>query len=235
MHIRGTGGGPPLPEKDKHPTDDLLLSIINEKTVCGMNPPFGGDVDSESEDEVQNAADGLTTIINDKIELIYDQSSKPDSSIYNMELELVNTPELESTEPSTSISTTSQENIQKNKTWASYTPSDLLEKVSSPLKRKISKVLSHSQQENIPGPSTIEKTPKKTSRRRPAIVVKSLTSSDIAAKYDKLLDCRLEIVAYTKKELEQRIQQNVIKVLLLDIQLEIEREKLQKIKRSDYL
>ncbi|KAG5872198.1 hypothetical protein JTB14_032386 [Gonioctena quinquepunctata] len=81
MHIRGTGGVPLLPEEDKHPTDDLLLSIINEKTVCGMNPPFGGDVDSESEDEVQNGADGLTTIINNEIELVYDQSSKPDSSI----------------------------------------------------------------------------------------------------------------------------------------------------------
>lgn len=80
MHNRGTGGGPPLLEKIKHPTDDLLLSIINEKTVCGMNPPFGGDVDSDSEDEVQNGADELTNVINNKIELVFDQGNKHDSS-----------------------------------------------------------------------------------------------------------------------------------------------------------
>lgn len=89
------------------------------------------------------------------------------------------------------------------------------------------------------GPSTIEKTPKNSSRRRPAVVVKSLTSSDIGAKYDKLLDGRLEIVEFAKKELEQRIQQNLSKhekeIMLLDIQLEIEKEKLKRIKRSDYL
>ncbi|CAG9840688.1 unnamed protein product [Diabrotica balteata] len=89
-------------------------------------------------------------------------------------------------------------------------------------------------------PSTINKeTPTKSSLRRPAVVVKSLTSSDIAAKYNKLLDCRVEIVAYEKKELEQRLQHNSIKhekeMLLLDVQLEIEREKLKRIKRSDYL
>lgn len=69
--------------------------------------------------------------------------------------------------------------------------------------------------------------------------MKSLTSSDIAAKYDKLLDGRLEIVEFAKKELEQRVQQNLTKhekeMMLLDIQLEIEKEKLKRIKRSDYL
>lgn len=79
IHIRGTGGGPPLPEKVQNPTDEVLLSIINEKTVSGLNVPFGGDVDSE--DEVGNEADTLTTALNDKIELVYDQSSEPDVSI----------------------------------------------------------------------------------------------------------------------------------------------------------
>lgn len=69
-------------------------------------------------------------------------------------------------------------------------------------------------------------------------MVKSLTSSDLAAKYDKLLDCRLEILAFTKQELEQRVQQNIAKhekeMMLLDIQLEIEKEKLKRIKMSEY-
>ncbi|CAG9840765.1 unnamed protein product [Diabrotica balteata] len=181
MHIKGTGGDPPLPEIN-NPTEDLLLSIVNEKTVSGINIPFGGDVNSESEDEDED-----------------------------MELEFVDTPEIGNQGPCTSTEL-SQDNIQKNKTWASYTPSDLAKKMSSPLKQKIANVLLNSQDENIPGPSTINKeTPTKSSRRRPAVVVKSLTSSDIAAKFNKLLDCRLEIVAYEKKELEQRLQHNSTK------------------------
>lgn len=86
-----------------------------------------------------------------------------------MSQEFENT-QLESTESLTRAAT-SQENVsiltifsklnicvlfidfifRKRRTWASYKPFDLLENVSPPLKRKISKVLTHSQQKNIPG------------------------------------------------------------------------------------
>ncbi|CAH1107047.1 unnamed protein product [Psylliodes chrysocephalus] len=50
IHIKGTGGGPPDNIKDD-PTDNLLLSIMNEKTVYGLECSWGGDVDSESEND----------------------------------------------------------------------------------------------------------------------------------------------------------------------------------------
>lgn len=171
MHIKGTGGGPPLPDKENHPSEDLLLSIMNQKTVYGVNPPHGGDTDSDSEDEdqIQNNTDRVAVIINNnQIEFLYDESTKPNSSIlYDMEEDI---PEIESyfTQPSTSRELL-QEDIQKKKMWASYKPSDLEGQLSSPLKKKIKK-------EPIPGPSTIEKeTPKRSSRRHPAVVVKALT------------------------------------------------------------
>ncbi|CAH1114866.1 unnamed protein product [Psylliodes chrysocephalus] len=40
IHIKGTGGGPPDNIKDD-PTNDLLLSIMNEKTVYGLKCSWG--------------------------------------------------------------------------------------------------------------------------------------------------------------------------------------------------
>ncbi|XP_044748150.1 uncharacterized protein LOC123309227 isoform X2 [Coccinella septempunctata] len=64
--------------------------------------------------------------------------------------------------PGVEIPEHTQENVQTNKTWASYKPSDLSQKLGSPLRRRTSSVPSHSRDENMPGPSTVQKTPKKT-------------------------------------------------------------------------
>ncbi|KAG5861793.1 hypothetical protein JTB14_003484 [Gonioctena quinquepunctata] len=42
MELKKTGGGPP-PDENRDPFDDFL-SIVNEKTVSGLQSEFGGDV-----------------------------------------------------------------------------------------------------------------------------------------------------------------------------------------------
>ncbi|KAJ8950660.1 hypothetical protein NQ317_003404 [Molorchus minor] len=75
MQIRCTGGGPPVKDK-KEPTDDLLYSIINEKTITGLPSKFGGDVDSDVEaDENRNISNS-----ND-IEIIYEFSGNSNSTL----------------------------------------------------------------------------------------------------------------------------------------------------------
>lgn len=79
----------------------------------------------------------------------------------------------------------------------------------------------------------IDNTPNtKTRRRRPAVNVKALTSSDLADKYNRLLDLRLEVANLLKSKLQQDIDQDAIKhekeITLLDIQIEGEKEKYKK-------
>lgn len=78
-----------------------------------------------------------------------------------------------------------------------------------------------------------------SSRRRPTQIVKALTSSELSQKYNNLLDKRLEIATNLKKQIEQEITQSSIKhereIALLDRQIEVENEKLKKLRRNDLL
>lgn len=70
MELKKTGGGPP-PDENKDPFDDVLLSIVNEKTVSGLPSEFGGDVSDE-----EPIAEQTSSIFND-IEIIFEPDNSP--------------------------------------------------------------------------------------------------------------------------------------------------------------
>lgn len=109
----------------------------------------------------------------------------------------------------------------------------------------------------LPGPSTYntternplrqqqtEQTPRKnrstpvSDRRRPNIQVKALTSSEVSEKYNQLLDMRLEIADFTKnrvvQELDQAKEKHTKEMELLDVQISLEKERLNRLRRNDY-
>ena len=71
------------------------------------------------------------------------------------------------------------------------------------------------------------------SRRRPALNVKALTRSELAEKYDQLLDKRLELADFQKKKTEEELKtiegERKLKFKLLELQIEVEKEKLKNI------
>lgn len=72
-----------------------------------------------------------------------------------------------------------------------------------------------------------------SSRRRPTLQVKSLSRSELADKYDQLLDRRLEIVEFQKKKIVEELLsiegERKLKFQLLELQIEVEREKLRQL------
>ncbi|CAG9763454.1 unnamed protein product [Ceutorhynchus assimilis] len=68
--------------------------------------------------------------------------------------------------------------------------------------------------------------------------VRALTSSEVSEKYNQLMDMRLEIADFTKKRLAQELDHSKDKhkkdMELLDLQVLVEKERLNKLKRPDY-
>ncbi|XP_050516283.1 uncharacterized protein LOC126891144 [Diabrotica virgifera virgifera] len=122
IEVYRTGGGPCAKPPKMESSDEVLLSMVNEKTVSGILNTFDGD------SEVTNENSSLT----------------------------------------------------KHKEWESYSPADL--------KKSPNRLLLN---DNISKQSQAKRGRlNNSSRRRPATIVKTLTSSNIADKYDKLLDRR---------------------------------------------
>ncbi|KAK4877682.1 hypothetical protein RN001_010188 [Aquatica leii] len=91
-------------------------------------------------------------------------------------------------------------------------------------------------------PSEMQRSPHNalsTSRRRPITVVKALTSSNVAEKYNQLLDKRLSIADLTENEMKQKKefkeQSRAIKLQLLQIELEIKQKQLKNLEKNNYL
>ncbi|CAH1969943.1 unnamed protein product [Acanthoscelides obtectus] len=80
----------------------------------------------------------------------------------------------------------------QNNVLGKYKPTDLKKSCSTSLKQ-------------IHGLLNQTSVPSRSSRSRPATVVKTLTSFDIAAKYNQLLDIRLDLCKMTKLKLEQHV------------------------------
>lgn len=65
---------------------------------------------------------------------------------------------------------------------------------------------------------TQQKTPKSKNRRRPTTVVKTLTSSDVAKKYNLLLDKRLSLI---DQQLAHSNEEHALKIKKLNLEVEI--------------
>ncbi|KAF5272607.1 hypothetical protein FQR65_LT17325 [Abscondita terminalis] len=77
----------------------------------------------------------------------------------------------------------------------------------------------------------VPKTPKSNSRRRPTTSVKPLTSSDIAKKYDMLMDKRLMLVEgqlkHMQKEHELLIKKRNLEIELLELEVHLKKKNIQ--------
>lgn len=75
-----------------------------------------------------------------------------------------------------------------------------------------------------------------TTRRRPTPLIKSLTRSDLATKYDQLLNDRLELTGLQKTKIGEELSsiksESALRVELLQLQIEVEKEKLNKLKSN---
>lgn len=64
--------------------------------------------------------------------------------------------------------------------------------------------------------------------------VRALTRSELAEKYDQLLDKRLDIAEFQKKKLTEELLsiegERKLKLELLELQIEVEKERLQKLR-----
>lgn len=63
-------------------------------------------------------------------------------------------------------------------------------------------------------------------RKRPATVVKALTSSNIAEKYDELIDRRLRIAERMENEFKQKTLEHLKRLELLDLEIDLKKKQL---------
>ncbi|CAG9765842.1 unnamed protein product [Ceutorhynchus assimilis] len=212
LEQKKTGGGLPPPRPDE-PFDDVLLSIINKKTVYGLETPYGGDVSSGDEAEPSEQPP------ND-IEIVYEYAQDRES----MDGDVIEEDLLVMPSP-----------------WKKYTATDLKKPLSSALRtegQKENNGLTMNYCVETPNKNRLNRSTPASNRRRPTVQVKALTSSEVFEKYNQLMDMRLEIADFTKKRLAQELDHSKDKhkkeMELLDLQVLVEKERLNKLKRLDY-
>uniref|UniRef100_A0AAR5QKR3 Regulatory protein zeste n=1 Tax=Dendroctonus ponderosae TaxID=77166 RepID=A0AAR5QKR3_DENPD len=171
-HINATGGGPAFNMK-KDICFDYILNMVNHKTVAGLenkfsnltDPPFGDNSSQADNPEENPFADNAT-------------GDYPPITLEELEadyqLQDVQLLETEQSEVSNNL---------YSSTWTNMTPNKLKACPTSVLKKKCAT----NEKEIF---NLNRKTP---ARRSAASTVRALATSDIASKYDKLLEKRLKI------------------------------------------
>ncbi|CAG9762750.1 unnamed protein product [Ceutorhynchus assimilis] len=234
-----TGGGIPKIIK-KDPCHDVVLSIMNTKSVFGLdNGGLDGDgirpkecSGNQTRNQITGAGDTTTDTV---IELEYmDQEIEDDMQI-NQEISDNNVQgadeneiifQIEEWDQTASNITNLENNINNipSTSWKNYKPKNLIEPITPALKRK----------PEIKDAETATPTRKKclsSSRRRPSGAVKALTTSELSDKYNTLVDKRLQIADFEIKKHEMEIHQldkeNKLKIQLLELQINVEKQKLQ--------
>ncbi|KAJ8933889.1 hypothetical protein NQ318_001682 [Aromia moschata] len=107
--------------------------------------------------------------------------------------------------------------------WKKYTPCQLQCPLSAPLASPQPEL-----EKSMSNEARVDK--KHSSRRRPATIVKPLTSSDIAKKYDLLMDKRLELINI---QLQHTKTHNDLTIQKLQLELEILKVELAKKKKEE--
>ncbi|CAH1100913.1 unnamed protein product [Psylliodes chrysocephalus] len=185
-----TGGGVSnIP--NELPGDELLLSIVHEHTVYGMNTNFDSDGPAEVlQDE--------TSLFDDRFEMNESNDIAEDRSE-------------KSEEKQDNPTNGDVSNIMKQNSELEFSPRD--SKPNAVLKRNIEKVYTPSSSINLKKKKT------ELSRRRPT-VIRTLTSSRLGEKYEQLVNKKLELVECYKKEHLLRMQSLELDIALKKRQLE---------------
>ncbi|KAJ8966215.1 hypothetical protein NQ317_007584 [Molorchus minor] len=203
-----TGGGPP-PKIIKGETDDLLLSIVNKKTLLGLDNPYDDDADE--------SPINFNEKVNDKYDdVVVEYIDERDGAIAEKPLPFnisENSQENPTSPPVQAEHSTSEVSLSgSDPKWKKYTPQHLQLPISAALTA------------NEPEAGSNNKTPKKgTSRRRPTTILKPMTLSDIAKKYDVLLDKRLQLIdvqrAHIEAEHTLHMRKCQLEIEILEIEL----------------
>ncbi|XP_031339101.1 myb/SANT-like DNA-binding domain-containing protein 3 [Photinus pyralis] len=199
-----TGGGPPPKKKkddDETLIDDILTSIMNEKTLVGLQNPFDDDVDENAIPQRNTQQFDTDT------EFVLEVGSEYTSQIQ------------------TAQGVMPASNVMN---WKRSTPNQLKQPISATL-CAIAKDEQMAPQLDITTPNSSKaRTPKQCSRRRPTTVVKTLTLSDIAKKYNILLDKRISLLdaqhKHMEKENELILKKHQLEIALLTRKLKRDEE-----------
>ncbi|CAG9772353.1 unnamed protein product [Ceutorhynchus assimilis] len=248
-----TGGGLP-PSRPDEAFDDVLLSIINKKTVFGLETPYGGDVSSGDEAEPSEQP-------RNDIEIVYEYAQdreSMDEDVMPSTWKKYTATDLKKPLSSALRTEGQKENNGLSMNYCGKIPFEnisMVGELTSTSQNFAKMSLSHfdipsrqKEQEGSTGKETHEQvTPNKnrlnrstpaSNHRRPTVQVKALTSSEVSEKYNQLMDMRLEIADFTKKRLAQELDHSKDKhkkeMELLDLQVLVEKERLNKLKRPDY-
>ncbi|KAG5874336.1 hypothetical protein JTB14_006541 [Gonioctena quinquepunctata] len=196
-----TGGGPP-PKLKKNEYEDILLSFVNKKTLVGLENRFDDDAE-ESLIQVQDEQDEILEYVEDRS----DEEPIPSTST----LDATASQKKHVTEIRGGENNSTPDDFSTNY-WQKYTPKQLQMPINS--------VLTVTEKKSCEDNKT---TRKSVSRRRPATVVKTLTSSDIAKKYNLLLDKRLQLLdaqhAHMEEENALIIKKRKLEVDLLEMEI----------------
>ncbi|KAG5874117.1 hypothetical protein JTB14_015037 [Gonioctena quinquepunctata] len=196
-----TGGGPP-PKLKKNEDEDMLLSFVNKKTLVGLENRFDDDAE-ESLIQVQDEQDEILEYVEDRS----DEEPIPSTST----LDATASQKKHVTEIRGGENNSTPDDFSTNN-WQKYTPKQLQMPINS--------VLTVTEKKSCEDNKT---TRKSVSRRRPATVVKTLTSSDIAKKYNLLLDKRLQLLdaqhAHMEEENALIIKKRKLEVDLLEMEI----------------
>ncbi|KAI4455388.1 apontic [Holotrichia oblita] len=197
-----TGGGTPNVFK-KEPFHDVLLSIMNSKSVVGLKNKFDGDgiyetVSDMPEKENVDPASSNVANTTSNIDVVVSFENGDDEDVEIIQLHYV------CDEPN-------------QNSWKKYKPTNLAEPISEQLRPTGVRCSDISSQGEINSNSS------KISRRRPHIV-KALTTSELSEKYNRLIDMRLEIAEFQKQlikaDIERRKEEHALKCALLKAQIE---------------
>ncbi|CAH1099699.1 unnamed protein product [Psylliodes chrysocephalus] len=263
-----TGGGPP-PNIKKDSNHDLILGLMNVKTVYGLDNEFDSDnqIIAEPEDPAENeefvyefGSNEYWTIEKDdnmfQNEVFDEQPRNNPITIDSPSTSHVQIQTSQTVQTPTSIMHTNEIQIPSSSqtvltpTSIAHHPNKVLNpncsqklptptiphhnKIRIPSSSQTEPTTNIMQPHKIQIPSCSQTVPTPTNkaknqfvrRKRPATVVRALTSSRLAEKYDDLVDRRLRIAERTENEFKEKTAEHLKRMELLDFEIAIKKRQL---------
>ncbi|CAH1099685.1 unnamed protein product [Psylliodes chrysocephalus] len=223
MEFMRTGGGPPPPKQTCTTSDELLLSLMNHKTVYGLDNPFDGDRDMKNNH-------------NDPIETAVDSATSSYSHNHSGEVAVDYQLERGDENKSYAASSGSNKKTAKNEMTQGWKNYKILDLQTIPFVEIENSEQNNPDKSNKETPNKSLKNSQNLRRRRPATVVRTLTSNHIAEKYNMLLDKRLIICNYEEGRLKQNIvnekEEQELRKQALKLDVEIKKETLRQLQEN---
>ncbi|XP_018392759.1 PREDICTED: uncharacterized protein LOC108771855 [Cyphomyrmex costatus] len=254
MELFKTGGGRPT-HKILDPMHDSILTLMNSKTVKGLNNMFDSDtiiLDSDSTNiftSVSNANNTLDSVTNSTMDHNNESDSNTEECCMYEVLEEDYSKEMNNTHTTYNIDVNSNMSASQNKkevkktkptlNWRTYVPDKLKTSKHTALKVNESNTFQDQGESSKENETNTSKTI--TRRRRPSTM--ALNSSHISKQYSDLAEIKMELAKLQliaqKEEMAVKQKQNEFEFELrkksLELDIELKKAQLKRLQASSFI